>query len=439
MPREVVDIEHTTAEALAELTFVAPARLVLPNPQRGGPRVSELRSALAPKGRLRFSANAARLFVDIDPGEPEAPLIALDTIVRSDAAGLERMLFSVLPHVDEIVLGVDGRSDEETLKVALAYADCAFVFQAEDIRMSREAWGPTDSNPRGRINFAAARNLGRERVRAPWALVVDSDEYLGSAEVEDLRTVVRDAPDNVDSYTIRVQMGTFEHRDPQRLVRTKYRWVSETHNQIIYPNEPREADAVIVCDTSLRDAEEQERRLAQRDVGIDELLSEAEKGNVLALFHLAKHKAGRAVDIAEAVKLVEDFRLRVEPHSLLGDERIWAALSIAFRYYNEDNLAEAERWAIRALLDGPSMTAFCLLGDVAEGQGDLPRALAWYECACATKQRRVEWPGFTELRFGRRGGIERALKDPVRAQMVEVIEETDMPPAEPAEATPQSS
>lgn len=419
-PRQTVDIEHVTAEALSELTFVAPARLVLPNPQRGGLRISALRSALAPKGRIRISATAARVFVDVDPGEPEQPLIALDTIVRSDAVGLERMLLSVLPHVDEIVLGVDSRSDEETLKVALAYSDCAFVFTHEDIGMTREAWEPTETNPRGRIDFAAARNLGRAKVQAPWALVVDSDEFLGATE--DLRTQLKSAPDNVDSYTIRVQMGAFEHRDPQRLVRTKYRWISGTHNQIIYPNPPRDVEALIVCDTSLRDVAEQEKRLAQRDAGIEELLGEVEKGNVVALFHFAKHKAGRS-DIAEAIKLIEDFRLRTEPHGPLADERIWAALSIAFRYYNEDNLAEADRWAVRALLDGPSMTAFCLLGDVAEGQGDLERARIWYECACATQARRIEWPGYTELRFGRLSGIKTALAHPEQAQKVEVAEE----------------
>ena len=397
---------------------------MLPNPRRGGLRISDVRSALAAKGRLRISANAARLFIDIDPGEPEAPVVALDTIVRSDAEGLERMLFSVLPHVDEIVLGIDGRSDEETLKVALAYADCAFVFQAEDIKMDREAWEPSEKNSRGRIDFAAARNLGRAKVLSPWALVIDSDEFL-RVDV-DLREQLRSAPDDVDSFTVRVQMGTFEHRDPQRLVRTKYRWMFGTHNQILYPNPPLDADALIVCDTSLRDAAEQERRLVQRDVGIEELIGEAEKGNVLALFHLAKHRAGRSADIAEAIKLIEDFRLRAEPHGPLADERIWAALSVAFRFYNEDNLDEAERWGVRALLDGPSMTAFCLLGDVAESQGDLERAQAWYECACATKARRIEWPGFTELRFGRLSGIKIALANPTQAAKIEVADETEL-------------
>lgn len=419
--REIIDFEQVSVETLAESDFTAPVRLVLPNPLRGGPSLASVRAALAPKGQVRISATTARLFVDLDPGPSEPSLIALDTIVRSDAAGLERMLHTVLPHVDEIVLGVDGRSDEETLRVAQAYGDCVFVFEAADIGLSTEEWTPSETNPRGKINFAAARNLGRSRVRSPFALVIDSDEYL--LRTEDLRARIKIADESVDGFTIVVQMGTFEHRDFQRLVRTKYRWTAATHNQLIYTNKPLDADAVVVCDTSLRDAEEQSKRMAQREVGIGDLLEEAAKGNITALFHLAKHRGG-GDDIAEAVRLTEDYRLRIEPHSPLADERAWLALSLAFRFFNEDNLDEADRWAVRALLDGPRVAAFCLLGDIAESQGDLLRAQGWYECACSVSNdgARIEWPGFTELRFGRLAGIKRALESGV-ADKIELVED----------------
>ena len=423
MSREIVDFETVTTETLREIEIVKPVRLVLPNPLRGGPSVASVREALSPKGRVRLSATTARLFVDVDPGPPEPPRVALDTIVRSDATGLERMLHSVLPHVDEIVLGVDGRSDEETLRVAQAYADCAFVFEAADVGLSVEDWTPNETNPRGKIDFAAARNLGRSKVRAPFALVIDSDEYLLRAE--DMRAKIAAASDDVDGFMISVQMGSFEERDnAQRLARTKHRWTQATHNQLLYPNKPTKLDVVVVCDDSLRTVEEQARRLAQREIGVAELLEEAAKGNITALFHLAKHRGG-GEDIAEAVRLTEDYRLRVEPHSPLADERAWLALSLAFRFFNDDNLDEADRWAVRALLDGPRITAFCLLGDIAESQGDLARARGWFECACAVSNdgARIEWPGYTELRFGRLSGIKHALEVGASAASTIEIEE----------------
>jgi hypothetical protein len=428
MSRPVVDFERVSVEDLANAAHTEPVRFVLPNPRRGGPALGALRAALASKGRVRISATTLRTFVDFDPGAAEPALVALDTIVRNDAEGLERMLISVLPHVDEVVLAVDGRSDEATRKVAEAYADTVVVFEANDIGMSLVDWNPTETNPRDKIDFAAARNLGRSRVHSPWTLVLDSDEYLGDAE--DLRAKVSQATAVIDGFRIRVRAGTFEHPDPQRLARTKYRWTSSVHNQLLYPYEPVPADerTHIVCDTSLRDAEEQARRNAQRNVNIEDLVEEAAHGNLSALFHLAKHRAGQE-DIAEAVRLVEDYRLRIEPHCPLSDERTWVALMLAFRYYNEDNLVEADRWAVRALLDGPSLTAFCLLGDVAEGQGDLVRAKGWYEAACALSERRpVEWPGFTELRFGRLAGIKLALANPRGAAQIAVGEETEATP-----------
>lgn len=391
-------------DALSEAVvtvFTEPTRLAFRNPRRAGPSVFEIRKAFGSKGKLRFSGTPKNLYVDFDPGEEDAPLIALDTIVRSDAAGLERMLLSALPHVDEIVLGVDARSDAETRLVAEAYADEVFTFTADDLHMAPAAW---EAN---KIDFAAARNLGRARVKAPWTLVIDSDEYLSSAK--DLRWLVNWASQEVGSFSVPVELGGFLHRDAQRLTRTRYRWTSSTHNQLIFTERVENAEALIVGDLSLRSTEEGVRRAAQRDLGIEDLIGEAAKGNLAALMHLAKHRAGCG-DIEEAVRLGEDYRLRIEPHSALSEERAWVALTLAYRFYQEDNLPEADRWAVRALLDGPRCAAFCLLGDIAEDEGDLPRARGWYEAACAlTEKSRVDWPGLTEMRWGRLSGIVNAM------------------------------
>jgi glycosyltransferase involved in cell wall biosynthesis len=416
MSRRVLEV--LTLDKIVDVTFPEPVRLVFLLPDRGGPHVAAIRSTLAPQGRLRLSTSPGRLFADLDPGVPETPVLALDTIVRSDAAGLERMLRSVLPHVDEIVLGVDGRSDEATLKVAQAYGDCVFVFEGVDIGLSKEDWTPSETNPRGKINFSAARNLGRARVQAPWVLVVDSDEYLETQA--DLRSVIAAVPPEVGAFRplVRVMEGgqsIFESSDHQRLARVKYRWTEPVHNQLVCADsiEPPKIEAVIVSDPSLRDEAEQAAREAQREVGVGSLEEAALAGNLNAYFHLAKHRIGTAL-LADAVRLVEDFRLRCEPNSILGWKRQWLALGIAFRFYTKENdFQEANRWAVRALLDGPSIAAFALLGDIAEDEGDLPRALAWYECACAVSDTtNLVWPRLTNLRWGRLIGLRLALSSP---------------------------
>jgi len=410
MSRQILEAD---LDKLDEVTFTAPVRLVYPAPSRGGPAVASIRAALVSKGTLRLSGTRLSTFADLDPGPPEPPLLALDTIVRSDAAGLERMLLSVLPHVDEIVLGVDGRSDEETLRVAQGFADCVYVFEAADLKLAPEAWSAD------KIDFAAARNLGRARVHSPWTFVIDSDEYLKNTV--DLRRLVANVRPTQGAFAVLVEMEvqkpgvkSFESRDYQRLARTKYRWTAATHNQLMCDEgeKPVDVDVVVVSDTSVRVQAEQDRRDAQRSLGIDELLKEAAEGNLNALFHVAKHRAG-AGDFAEAARLAEDFRLRVEPNSVLDYQRQWVALAMASRAYHEGDLVETNRWACRALLDGPSIAAFCMLGDCAEDEGDLVRAKNWYEAACAVVDTKgISWPRLTEMRWGRLAALRVATSSP---------------------------
>lgn len=422
MSREIVEREDL--EGLAEVPLPAPVRFVFLSPRRGGPALRLIREVLAPRGRLRLSGTTWRVFADLDPGPPESPTVALDTIVRSDAAGLERMLLSALPHVDEIVLGVDGRSDEETLQVARAYADQVFVFEAADIGLDEEGWKAN------RIHFANARNLGRSRVRAPWALVIDTDEYV--ADGDDLRAAVAKYPDAEHLTCCIGAAGVSIDNDCQRIARASLRWKSSTHNQLIFVTGIAGVSALrIMEDKSLRTIEENARREAQRNAGIEDLVDGASRGDLAAMLHLAKHKAGCG-DTAEAVKLTEKYRLQIEPHSILSYQRVLSALTLAFRFYYEDENAQAEVWALRALLDGPSVVAFCLLGDLAEEQGDLVRARGWYEAACAiTEPDRINFFGVTALRWGRLEGIKAALRDPATASVVvfgSAMDATSNPP-----------
>lgn len=404
-------IELTDLSEIHQFVVLEPVRFVFPSPERSGPGISEIRRALVLKGRLRLSGDAQHTFADVVPGDAEPCLIALDTIVRSDAVGLQRMLLSVLPYVDEIVLGIDDRSDLETRAVAQAYADCVHVFHAADLNMTADAWA------QDKIDFAAARNLGRARVHAPWTLVVDSDEYVrGEA---DLRDLVSKAVADEGAFSPLVCITNngepvFEHRDFQRLARTQYRWAQASHNQLVCLTqvEPEHIDLFIVSDTSLRTAEMVARRNEQRNKGIQDLLVDADKGHLDALFHVAKHTAG-AGDLVEAVRLCEEFRARVLPNTARVAQRQWVALALGSRFVHEENFAEANRWACRVLLDGPSAAAFCMLGDIAEHECDWARALRWYQAACAVDDDdRVGWPGATDQRWERLEWIKQVLRQP---------------------------
>ena len=398
-------IEALTLEDVARIGVVSePVRISLPSPRVGGPPLGDVRKLATAFGRVRISGNRSRVFVDVDPGV-HASVVALDMIVRSDALGLERAILSALEEVDEIVIGVDGRSDEETHRIAAAFADKYHVFFAEDIGLSDSDWLA------GKIHFGNARNIGRKMVSTPWTLFLDSDEYI--VETIDLRQLVTRA--TVSAFHLTVKAGSYEHRDVQRLALTKFRWERPSHNQLVMDNEPTaNANVVIMHDTSLRTEEERKRREAQRRDGVDGLVTAAENGDLNASYHIAKQKIGDG-DLAAAAKWTNHYRSYAEPHGPLASERAILAIGVAAMYFEREDFVQAEVWAMRGLLDGPRVEAFCLLGDIAETCDRIDQARVWYEaaCACSRTDARVEWTWLVERRHGRLAGIKRALAEGV--------------------------
>lgn len=330
-------------------------------------------------------------------------LLTLDMIVRSDVAGLERAIKSARPYVDRVIVGIDGRSDAETWVIAQRLADEVWTFDAENIGLSADAWAVD------KINFAAARNLGRARVKTPWTLVIDSDEFLECAV--DLRAFVRSLPEEVGAVALPVHLGhdsvTLDH---QRIARSEFRWRAHTHNQLVIPEHLQYTvyqEAHVFQQLDLRSQAEQDRRHKQRDAAVEDLRTDAKAGDLAALYHVAKHAVhARAEDYVE---LVNDFRLSTEVHGPAAKERRQLAILVACSFFDKKDYATAETWMVNALMDGPSLEVFYLLGDIADLCGRKRDALAWHEIACVTPP--SEEFGIPELltkRFQRRDELRSA-------------------------------
>lgn len=389
--------------ALADVDLTTPQVIPLAPDEPLGP----CRAAFVARGRVRFVWKGDHVEAMFRPGETEAPIVALATIARTDARGLEAMVRSCLPHVDEIVLGIDGRSDEATKQVAKLYADRVYVFNARDIDLTDEEWADDE------IHFGNARNIGRAMVRAPWTLVLDADERLARCRV-DLRRQLAEADPEVGAFEVAIGSADFSQQDAQRLARTQYRFRGAVHNQLPISGLLSRVDASILHDLSLRDGAEQLRRVAQRNAAIEKLREPASEGDLSALFHLAKHQIGMR-KVEEAERLVQDYRFRTHIHGELGPERVWLAVGMAATYLQQGDLRQAELWAVRTLMDGPSIEAFCILGDIAEDEHDFARALNWYEVACSVDpvgdEKFSVHPSITE-RWNRRAGLRGMCRQP---------------------------
>lgn len=298
------------------------------------------------------------------------PLIALCMIVRNDARSLERALESAKEHVDEIDIGIDDRTTgPDTRKVAEKFTRSVWTFGHADVGLSAEQWQA------GLIHFANARNLGRDRARAPWVLVLDSEEYL-KCNV-DLRMLVRRYMfTSYNSFSPMVCLPTLEFRDAKRLTRSNLRWVSPTHNYLIGAYPTVLIDVQVVQDTSLRSLEDRERREKQRNDGMVLLRPLAEQGDMHAVYHLAKHYSVRG-DLEESARLAEQYLMHEPAHGEFTDSRSMLCVVVAQAYQRKKQLQAAGMWAVRALFDGPHPDAFILLSELAEERGDSTAAETW--------------------------------------------------------------
>lgn len=104
-------------------------------------------------------------------------------IVKDEEKTLEQAIMSVKSIANEIIIGVDNKSNEETNQIAKKYADVHFRFDFND-------------------NFSSSRNLAIERATGSLILILDGHEYISPDDDPLLENVVRMS--GIDPLTERV-------------------------------------------------------------------------------------------------------------------------------------------------------------------------------------------------------------------------------------------
>jgi len=96
------------------------------------------------------------------------PTISLCMIVRDEAETLRSAIECVKPLCDEIVIGIDGRSSDESENIASEYADILY-------------------NIKWNGSFSDARNQAMSKCTKEWLLIWDAHEFMSAEHVEKLR------------------------------------------------------------------------------------------------------------------------------------------------------------------------------------------------------------------------------------------------------------
>lgn len=152
--------------------------------------------------------------------------------VRDEAADIERVLASFRGPCDEIVIGVDPRTKDDTWAVCEKYADV--VFELADLRGPPDR--PEEWVPEGGIHFSHARNQCIDRCSGDWIFMTEGHEHLGEGH-DVLLFLDRVIPDAAKvGMVLRTSNGQqwgfpwLFRRDP------RIRFKRATHNVLDYPD-----------------------------------------------------------------------------------------------------------------------------------------------------------------------------------------------------------
>lgn len=297
------------------------------------------------------------------------PTITLCMTVANEGATLEQAIDSVAAVVDEIVIGVDERSTDDTLAIARRRATRSFVF--------------TESRP---PDFRRMRNRAMDMVETDWALVLDGHEWIEHANR------IREALETT-AWSIEIQTlyEPDERRVPglafpfPRIHRRHVRFVgAAAHEEVSTPMARRVSRPDIHVWHERKPGAAAAARHAEKSGDELATLQSAwtEQGDRRALFYLA-NGLREAQRYDEAACAYETYLER--PNFL--EEGWHARLYLARCHAGRSDWPSARRHFEAAIAEAPERAEAAVgLGHVLLAAGDAPKAAAWFRMATALPQ-----------------------------------------------------
>ena len=294
------------------------------------------------------------------------PTLTLCMTVANEASTLEKAIQSVAPIVDEIIIGVDQKSSDETSAIARRLATHYFEY--------------SESSP---PNFPRMRNRAMELVKTDWAIVVDGHEWVEHAEL--IRPALETTAWSIEIQTL---YEPDENRVPglafpfPRIHRRHVRFVGvEAHEEVSTPADRRDLRAEIKVWHERKPGEAARARNEEKaGAELDALRAGwSEHGDRRALFYLANglRDAGRyreAIDAYQEYLQAPNFK----------EEGWQATLYLARCFAAEKEWGAARHLFEQAVLESPERAeAVVGLGHVLLESGEARAAAAWFRMAAA--------------------------------------------------------
>lgn len=299
--------------------------------------------------------------------------LSLTLPIRNEGRYIGKVIESFYGAADEIVIGIDPRTDDDTREVVARYTDLAFDLT--------ELRGPPDDQvPEGGIHFSHARNQCLARCTGDWVFMTEGHERLAKG-MDTLLALGRQMPKAARlAFVLRVGQGQqwgFPWLERRLADGTYFQYSRATHNFVNYPPGTFVVQLPTVMTSHERDHASAAARRAQRKVQNRTTLFDdwRVRGAENSLFYLAGE--WREYDEERARVRFEQF-LALPPKN--GSMRYQARLSLARIYRGRGDGAQAREVLLGCAADDWSRSEHYLwLGDLATEAEHYEEALSWYK------------------------------------------------------------
>ena len=288
-------------------------------------------------------------------------------MLKNEEKTVQRTIESVLSVVDDVVIGIDNATTDNTLKVvqaALGTKNRSFhYFDFKD-------------------DFSEIRNSLIEKANHEWILILDGHEYVHPDSLmffEELKNTDVGDTEIFDINVSQEDKGTTVFTQP-RLFKSHIRYDLPIHNVIIQ-TEKRVllAQVKIIHDQPLERL--QARKEQRKGMNIAGLKGKAMDGDTRSMYYLAN-----TYFEMDDFKNAKKWLLKYIPKSGFQHERYEARIQLAIIYLKDGSLEPAEKALLGCFKDNVVLNEhLILLGDIAYKRKQYNQAVSYYRSASSFK------------------------------------------------------
>lgn len=290
---------------------------------------------------------------------------------RNEARDIEKTLKSFRGVADEMVIGIDPRSTDDTESICRRYAEKVFTLESPQGR------NPEDRAPEEGVHFADIRNQCIERCTSKWIFMTEAHEYLGTGQDSLLRFENCVPPGTKLGFVLRTGQGQ-RWAFPWIILNTpEIRYSRKTHNIVSYPEGTPAVKLPGISTVHERSHEAAVARKAQRKVQNRKTLFEdwLKRGNEQSLYYFASELRDFSAE-----KAIERFEQLLSLPPTFGAMRYQARLVLSQEYIKKGMKEDARRVLLGCIEDDWSRADHWMrLGDLAFDAEQYEEALQWYQ------------------------------------------------------------